>query len=52
MRLVELPEVCNCFWEKVLKSGLSKFCGGQSLKNLLSPLLNTLPYFTLEYFAL
>ena len=29
-------------WAKVLKSGLSKFCRRQPLKNLLSPLLNTL----------
>ena len=28
--------------DKVFKSRLSKFCGKQSLKNLLSPLLNTL----------
>ena len=28
--------------DKVSKSGLSKFCGRQPLKNLLSPLLNTL----------
>ena len=29
-------------WDKVFKSGLSKFCGRQPLKNSLSPLLNTL----------
>ena len=29
-------------WDKVFKSGLSKFCRRQSSKNLLSPLLNTL----------
>ena len=29
-------------WDKVFKSGLSKFCGRQSLKNLLRSLLNTL----------
>ena len=29
-------------WAKVFKSGLSKFCGRQSLKNLLTPLLNNL----------
>ena len=29
-------------WGKVFKSGLSKFCGRQGLRNFLSPLLNTL----------
>ena len=29
-------------WEKEFKNGLRKFCGKQPLKNLLSPLLNTL----------
>ena len=29
-------------WDKVFKSGLSKFCGRQPLKNLVIPLLNTL----------
>ena len=33
---------CNNFkWDKVFKSGLSKFCGRQPLQNLPSPLLNT-----------
>ena len=32
-------------WEKIFKSGLSKFCGRQPLKSLLSPLLNTLSQF-------
>ena len=36
---------CNTIWDKVFWSGLSKFCGRQPLKNLLSPLLNALPYF-------
>ena len=31
-------------WDKVFKSGLSKFCGRQPLKSLLSPLLNTLSH--------
>ena len=31
-------------WNKVFKSGLSKFCGRQPLKHLLSPLLNTLSH--------
>ena len=31
-------------WDKVCKSGLSKFCGRQPLKNLLSPFLNTLSH--------
>ena len=31
-------------WDKVFKSRLSKFCGRQPLKNLLSPLLNNLSY--------
>ena len=31
-------------WDKVFKSGLSKFYGRQPLKNLLSPLLNTLSH--------
>ena len=31
-------------WDKVFKSGLSKFYGKQPLKNLLSPLLNTLSH--------
>ena len=34
-------------WDKAFKSGLSKFCGRQPLKNLLSPLLNTLSHFPL-----
>ena len=29
-------------WDKVFKRRLSKFCGRQTLKNLISPLLNTL----------
>ena len=29
-------------WDKVFKSGLSKFCGRHTLKSILSPLLNTL----------
>ena len=35
-------------WDKVLKSGQSKFSGRQLLKNLLSPLLNTLFYMSLS----
>ena len=31
--------------DKVFKSGLSKFCGREPSKNLLNPLLNTLPHF-------
>ena len=34
-------------WNKVFKSGLRKFCGRQPLKNLLSPLLNTLSHLIL-----
>ena len=34
-------------WNKVFKSGLSKFCRRQPLKNLLSPLLNTLSHLLL-----
>ena len=29
-------------WDKIFKSGLSKFCGRQTLKNLLNSFLNTL----------
>ena len=39
---VELTRKILASYEKVFKSGLSKFCGRQPLKNLLSPLLNTL----------
>ena len=35
-------------WDKVFKSGLSKFCGRQPLKNLLIPLLNTLSRMIVE----
>ena len=38
-------------WDKVLKSGLSKFCGRQPLKNLLSTFLNTLPQICLRVFV-
>ena len=38
-------------WDKVLKSGLSKFCGRQPLKNLLSRFLNTLPQICLRVFV-
>ena len=31
-------------WDKVCKSGLSKFCGRQPLKNLLSPFLNMIHF--------
>ena len=37
-------------WDKVFKSGLSKFCGRQPLKNSLSPLLNTLSHMTILVF--
>ena len=37
-------------WGKVLKSGISKFCGRQPLKNSLSPLLNTLSHMTILVF--
>ena len=40
LRVAELPNYLKNIWDKVFKSGLSKFCGRQSLKNLLSPLLN------------
>ena len=33
---------CQNKRDKVFKSGLSKFCGSQLLKKLLSPLLNIL----------
>ena len=36
-------------WDKVFKSGLSKFCGRQPLKNLLSPLLNTLSHLIIDH---
>ena len=35
-------------WDKVLKSGLSKFFKGCLPQNLLSPLLNTLPQLPLR----
>ena len=31
-------------WDEVFNSGLSEFCGRQSLRNLLSPLLNALSH--------
>ena len=37
-------------WVKVFKSGLSKFCGRQPLKNLLSPLVNTLSQIFILFF--
>ena len=43
------PTGNNTFnWDKVFKSGQSKFTGRQPLKNLLSPLLNTLFYMSLS----
>ena len=36
-------------WDKLFKSGVSKFCGRQPLKNLLTPLLNTLSHICLLY---
>ena len=45
MGISERYMYCNTIWDKVFWSGLSKFCGRQPLKNLLSPLLNALPYF-------
>ena len=39
-------------WDKLFKSGLSKFCGRQPFENLLSPLLNTFSHFnSFLYFA-
>ena len=37
--------------EKVFKSGLSRFCGRESLKDLLSPLWNTLSNLIIFSFA-
>ena len=34
-------------WDKVFKSGLSKFCGREPSKNLLGPLLNSLSHIIL-----
>ena len=39
-----IPGVIRHIWDKVFKSGLSKFRGRQLLKNLLSPILNTLSH--------
>ena len=39
-----IPWLKSLTWDKVFKSGLSKFCGRQPLKNLLSPLVNTLSH--------
>ena len=36
-------------WDKVFKSGISIFCGRQSLKKLLSPILNTLSQLFLPF---
>ena len=36
-------------WGKVFKNGLNKFCGRQPLKNLLSPLVNTLSHVSLKH---
>ena len=44
-----LPWVCTCVWEKVFKIGLSKFCGREPLRNLLSPSLNTLSNFVISH---
>ena len=38
-------------WDKVFKSGLSKFCRRQSSKNLHSPLSNTLSYLLHVYMS-
>ena len=42
LRYITLPVVT---WDKVFKSGPGKFCGRHPLKNLLSPLLNTLCHY-------
>ena len=39
-------------WYKVCKSRLSKICGRQLLKNLISPLLNILSHFRVKYMYL
>ena len=52
-------ELLNDYWSfskknkcgKVFKSGLSKFCGRQPLKNLLSPLLNILSQMLVGHIA-
>ena len=41
-------ELCNYSWGKVFKGGLSKFCGRQPLKNLLSLFLNICPSYWLS----
>ena len=44
------PNANTSIWNKVFKSGVSTFCGRQPLKQLLSPLFNTLSHLFLEYF--
>ena len=48
----KVDTIYECYkWDRVFKSGLIKFCGRQPLKNLLSPLLNTLSQILLwKYF--
>ena len=38
----------TCIWDKVFKSGLSKFSRREPLKNLLGSLLNTLSHMILK----
>ena len=42
----------NCYLDKVLKSGLSKFLKACLPQNLLSPLLNTLSHLNLIFLAI
>ena len=59
MQITSRSGIYKIIWDKVFKSGLSRFCGRQPLKNfkqtislvkdclpqnLLSPLMNTLSY--------
>ena len=41
---IACKNIATKIWDKVFKNGLGKFCGRQPLKNLLSPLLNTLSH--------
>ena len=52
MALINFINCLNTIWEKVFKSGLSKFCGRQPLKIFngygLLPLLNILSHVWLQ----
>ena len=46
-----LSKTISYNWDKIFKNELSKFCGRQPSKNLLSPLLNTLSQLLMKFYA-